>query len=316
MGFRFLALGVLAAAACSVPDLDLEGRSCPCIEGYTCVAEICVRDGVDGGVTDANRDAPSVDAPSVDAPPVDAPRADAPVDAPGDLDVPGVDVGPADTGTDAPPAARDTACDLLAVNPDVVFCDGFEDGLDAWTLDSDTIERVTMGTYRGAGAAEIRPMDGLERPVALSARVFDDPSERDHWLRMYVRVDIDATSAVEIMDLTGPSISFPVYVDGTGYSNIHAHGFAGDTGWDSTFAFPIDEWTCVEIHARYSGGAESGRAELFINGVRAARGDDIEFLARADSIRVGAVFADPVTERTHRILVDEVVASRDQIGCD
>jgi hypothetical protein len=303
-----------------VPELDLEGRSCPCVDGYTCVADVCVRDGADAGALDARLDAPTADAPAVDAPGVDAPGVDAagtdagPVDSGVDAGPP--DAGPADGGPDAP-AVRDTGCDTLLLDENVVFCDGFEDDLSAWTMTGGIVEQVRTGTYRGTGAVEMAPLDGVQF-ATLSADVFDDPDERDHWLRAYIRVEFtDVAHALEIMALAGPSMSFPVYVEGSGFANIHGHGFGADAGWDSSEAFPLEEWVCVEIHARYAGGVgDPGRAELFINGVDAARGDDIEFMARANAIQVGSVFADPETGRTQRIMVDEVVASLDRIGCD
>jgi len=39
----------LAASACTVPDDLLEGRPCPCIEGWVCQSDVCVRAVGDGG---------------------------------------------------------------------------------------------------------------------------------------------------------------------------------------------------------------------------------------------------------------------------
>ena len=43
-------LALLAVAACSVPQLSLEGKKCPCVSGYTCGGDgVCHANG-DGGV--------------------------------------------------------------------------------------------------------------------------------------------------------------------------------------------------------------------------------------------------------------------------
>lgn len=46
------ALALIALAACSVPDLSLEGKKCPCVSGYSCGGDgLCHAQG-DGGVKD------------------------------------------------------------------------------------------------------------------------------------------------------------------------------------------------------------------------------------------------------------------------
>ena len=70
----FLTLLVLATVpACALSEVDLEGRSCPCADGWTCQAGVCVR----GASQDASTDARSVDA-NLDAPARDVLRFDVP----------------------------------------------------------------------------------------------------------------------------------------------------------------------------------------------------------------------------------------------
>jgi hypothetical protein len=49
---------VAALAACSVPDLDLTKKGCPCTSGYVCVANTCQRTTADGGPTSCLGSAP------------------------------------------------------------------------------------------------------------------------------------------------------------------------------------------------------------------------------------------------------------------
>jgi hypothetical protein len=66
-----LAAALLAPSACKVDELDLEGKACPCVAGFTCETSTntCVRDPVDAAM--------------VDVPPNDGVIIDAPIDAPG-----------------------------------------------------------------------------------------------------------------------------------------------------------------------------------------------------------------------------------------
>lgn len=64
-----LLLGASPAAACFVSDIDLTGRPCPCADGYTCVADICVpgsgtmassSSGMGGATTSSTSSAPTM----------------------------------------------------------------------------------------------------------------------------------------------------------------------------------------------------------------------------------------------------------------
>jgi len=52
---RALLVLVIGLAACSVPDVDLEGKQCPCAAGYVCdkPTNRCFPPNGDGGVIDA-----------------------------------------------------------------------------------------------------------------------------------------------------------------------------------------------------------------------------------------------------------------------
>jgi len=82
----------IAMAACTVADVDLTGKQCPCAAGWTCetASNTCVRDpspidASDTAIADAIDgpiDAPAIDAPDGAPPPIDA-MIDAPtIDAP------------------------------------------------------------------------------------------------------------------------------------------------------------------------------------------------------------------------------------------
>ncbi len=58
-GVVAIAIGSMTIASCTLADLELEGRSCPCITGYVCSSSMtCVKEGsIDAGI-DASIDAP------------------------------------------------------------------------------------------------------------------------------------------------------------------------------------------------------------------------------------------------------------------
>lgn len=62
-----LAIAALLLTACGVPDGALEGRPCPCIEGWVCQDSICVRerDAVDGGPVDQGTTEPDQGTPDM-----------------------------------------------------------------------------------------------------------------------------------------------------------------------------------------------------------------------------------------------------------
>lgn len=65
---------IVGATACRVDELDLEGKRCPCVAGWTCetATDTCVRDPVDAAMIDMPpNDGVIIDAPdaSIDGPP-------------------------------------------------------------------------------------------------------------------------------------------------------------------------------------------------------------------------------------------------------
>jgi hypothetical protein len=65
-------------AACSFPPLDLEGRECPCLDGWSCNADnICVRGSADAGMDAGSDGGTVIDAALSDAGLRDAASSDA-----------------------------------------------------------------------------------------------------------------------------------------------------------------------------------------------------------------------------------------------
>lgn len=111
-----LALTLALAGACRVDELALDGKQCPCADGWTCEAatNTCVREA---DVDAAGDDGPGADGAAIDARPGDGGGSDGAID------------GPIDAGTlDAPPGA---SC-LGGAGGATLFTDDFPD-LIGWT---------------------------------------------------------------------------------------------------------------------------------------------------------------------------------------
>lgn len=295
---------------CTVDGLDLEGRECPCIDGWTCdeARNLCVRDepedaGLgDVGVGDGGQDAFDPDA-NVDAPGFDGGDDDAGGDASG------VDGGPSDAGMEpdtTPP--RDTECDSL----DVLLCEGFEDDLSQWNDDrpDGTETEIVLGpnAYRGRGML-YSYIDGREGYSVLHARVWEDDTD-DLWVRMHYYIDSDLATDTEVLELfnTGYDYSVPFYVQ-AGYANLHSHGIFDDDGWDSSVVPPQDEWVCAEMHMHRDPTA--GYIELFVNGALGVRTPDLDITSPFNELAIGMVYG----SEEGAVYVDEVVAHTSRVPC-
>lgn len=122
---------LLALGGCVLPEIELEGRACPCVDSYVCVNGVCVVDGTapaDGGEGEDAAVAPDVgpqpdtglppdsgpDAGPRDVEPMDAPADSGPTDGPvpdtGPADAGGMDAEVMDTGEPPVPCATDRHC--------------------------------------------------------------------------------------------------------------------------------------------------------------------------------------------------------------
>lgn len=96
-------MATISLSGCFLPELDYEALDCPCIDGYECVADLCVPVGAvrDGGPADSG----NLDATSGDGGPPDTGEVQ---DGGRDAHVPDADAGPVDTGVDGGPDSGPT----------------------------------------------------------------------------------------------------------------------------------------------------------------------------------------------------------------
>jgi len=312
MSRRFVLVLVVLLEGCVVEALDLEGRACPCVSGWTCVDGRCVEGeepddaGLDAGTPDGG---PA----GVDAGVIDAGRADA---GPGDAgagDAGAGDAGPGDAG----PPDDPTACDDALAG--AFLCDGFEvdDGFAAWSPGAEerdgTVRRVTGGAYRGVGA--LRADSSL--PGARAALVHDIPTTTSGalWLRAYVRVPASAEithfDLLSLREASDPFHGVVVAMTDRTFLYVHetstAHGMA---------PLPVrDDWACMELEIQVSDTA--GEIRLYVDGAVEVEATGIDTLPAGghEQLGVGLLFTG-ATQGATSVLYDEVAVGTSRLPCD
>jgi len=345
----FVALVVVPG--CALTPVDLEGKACPCVEGYVCdsVTSRCrresgldatVRDagpaggeggldaGVDAGSLDAgSRDGGTLDGGGFDAGSDSGPRDSGPRDS-GPRDSGPRDSGPRDSGPrDSGPrdsGPRDsgppdpTACDDILAG--ALFCDGFEGGLTAWggsVLDRGTVTAVPT-SYRGSGSLRARTTaTGAFAHVWVDA--LGSRSSGDLYLRAYVRVpsgiafEPDGVDVFRLRQGRAPwnGVAFGIQNGDRPYVAVDPAGMS----WAGTAAFPRDAWVCVQLHVTISNTA--GAAELWVSRVPTVSRTGLDTLPSSAyvTLTAGIDWSGP-SQTSAEVLVDEVAVGTAMLPCD
>jgi hypothetical protein len=303
---RGVLLSFLALVACVAPDPNLEGRRCPCLGDWVCIADRCVR-GVDATLPDGSFDS-SVDA-GVDADPMDTDVPDAVRDA-------RLEDAPSEAGDAAPvDASIPPECDDY---DGVIVCDGFEsfhtdDGL--WRRDergANTLESALLPS-RGERSLRVRVVEPTSAAV-LIATFFPPRDEGSLWLRFDARL-VSEPRAVALAFLTegvapGDGLAIELRGDGT----IEVASSVDGTSFDGPM-LTSDGWTCFELHVEIG---EVGSLALYRNGALVAEETAIRTLPGAgfgySRLSLGAASV-PVDTEAVELLFDEVVLSDTRNPC-
>lgn len=311
-----------AASSCVVEPLDLEGRQCPCAEGWTCDAarDVCVRviapdasfdGGMDAGRADAGDAGREMDSGIDGATPRDA-GPDAGIDA-GIVDVDGgFDAG---MQSDDAGGLDSTSCD--DVNAGRVFCDGFETNMtypewDGVTVDGAGATAWNMtNTYRGRGAFEARTTAaGADAYIGKDA--VGPYTSGELWLRGYFYISsVPALDHVSIM-YTGNDGNDGVGVEILTGGSLVLYLLTADVDV-SAGVLPLDEWVCIELGVTIG---TAGSATVRVNeSVRATYNANTSSVGYR-TFTVGLDWTD-VTNEAATVLVDEIVFDTSgPIGCD
>lgn len=321
---------------CVLPDVSLEGRPCPCANGWVCDAprSVCVREdgrdlrdggswgdrdaasGEDGGRASSDGGAHRDGSPEdVDggSDPVDAGPDAGPVDAGPDA------ADPVDAGSGAPDGGADGgAPDAGPLPPDILFADDFEDGTTrAWAY-----RLEVNGALAVTEAAARAGRYGLRATVRDGDAVVGTPLGRtlthgDLYVRLHLyapageRYDAPLSFVSLRTSSTDERVTFGI--EGT---RLTAHVAATGRFVAGTRAYLRNEWMCVVGHVRI-GDATTGGIELTIDGARAvhATGIDTRSTPGWSVVEVGlghAARAQPWTD----LRIDDVTLATTPLRCD
>ena len=289
---------VAIVAGCSLGDVELTGKRCPCAAGWVCDDErnLCVE-------TAPRRDA-GVDAGT----PID--DAGGPADARADAGAP-LDAG-VDAGVDA---GGEPGC--LGAPDDVIFCDGFEDAaLSAWPVrfGSDPVGRVTDRVHSGTGALHATGPPG--DILGVEVRGLSDPGT-DLWVRAWVYVeDVPATRNFQFLfvgEATDPYYGIGFGINSTGTPYVYANTLM--TGFNADVVMPEDRWVCIGAHIAISDSA--GSIEVFVDGAprHVTAGIDTRAAGPYTQLGVGITWSYAMGTQP-AVWVDDVAMARSPIPCE
>jgi hypothetical protein len=304
-------LALVAVAACSFEDVDLDGKTCPCAAGWECdpgtlrCVPLAPRDGgfdarlVDG---DTPPDAPArdgrvpIDAPGVDAPPV----IDADLDAPFDG---GFDAGPDETGCDD-------------VHAGAMLCDGFEAGagFPDWWMNRGAAY-ATDPVYRGNYSILVH--SSVASTLAYLYESFEEVTSGELYGRAYVYVASDQTAeSLVILHLeeSGSPYDYAELQIQGGVLRVGARNRTAGFEYVNGPPMPRDRWVCIELGFAIG---TSATIELSVDGVPAASlPHDTTRTMPWRILYAGISNRGSAQTGTVELYMDEIVLSRSPIGCD
>ena len=276
-----------------IDGVDLEDRPCPCIEGWVCDGERCVRAG------DAATDAPA-DARISDA--TQDVIADAVLDTPPDVadDVPG-DVPSVD--------ANLMGCER-GIGRAVIFCDDFEAALaERWISEVNTFGTATREL--GASGRELAAVTSTSAgEAAIRASV---SLTGELWMRAQVEAPMPSLftafnrrDAISLGDASAPFLRATVGDERQVYLELDGSEVAASRDH-------VDGSFCLRLHVRLARDA-TGFAELYLGTEQVASVVDVATVpgARdATQLWIGIVNAAGPTE----LRVDDVAIDAAELSC-
>jgi hypothetical protein len=226
-----------------------------------------------------------------------------------------------DGGHDAAPLAFEAGGPSLCPG-DFAFCDGFEQGLGAWSLaqaGGGTASVSTTHVYRGnyalsselpstaaAGTSLTAVVTHPQNwPEPLFARVFAYVSSPSH------RAPANATNLL-LLNNTSPDQGTSVFVAGNSQEiGLSTFGVA-DANGQSHGVMPLEQWVCIELEA------DGANATVWIDGSASP------VLTLPFAIPTATLFLDlgqgyisaGVTDTTFEAWFDEIAVNKTRVGCD
>ncbi|MFK8003304.1 MAG: hypothetical protein AB8H86_27285 [Polyangiales bacterium] len=322
---RLLLFLCTGAAACLPADVDLEGRPCPCVEGYVCepVSQTCTR-SVDGGGEDIARadvrgEDSSIDVGvdvGVDAQPATDSGADVVImdagtdafDAGPEPDA-GRDSGPSDTGTDAFDASLPSFCERHGAGS--VACLDFDTDPGAeWLQTTTGGATITFDPSRAVSGRSMRAEVGDGADADLSQRV-PVGIRGTMWLRTRVYLESASINYMTIVALRQRTSPFAVIklnlIGGDGRVSASLDRSGMNESQTPVTPIPTNTWTCLEVEV--SDGASTNLVS-YLNGSEVGR-VSVDASGTWDQIEVGGDAANSM----QTVWLDDFVWSSSRVPC-
>lgn len=323
-----LLLVSVALFSCVPTEVDLEGRPCPCVEGYVCdvVTETCTR-FLDGGAEDISRaDVRAVDGGAddggVDGGALDAGRFDGgadvlmPMDARPDtfdggpeLDS-GPDTGPSDAGTDVFDASVLSFCERNGVGS-YACLDFDEEPGPGWAQTTTGAAAITFDSSRAVSGRSMRVQVNADEDAILEQRLSSAVSSGSMWLRTRVYVEDASINYLTLIALRQRTAPFAVIKlnliggDGRVAASIDRSGM--NDGQSPVTPIPTNDWVCLELEVAIGAAAD---LVSYLDGTEVGR-VTIDSTGAWEQIEVGI---DAVTS-AQTIWFDDFVWSSSRVPC-
>jgi hypothetical protein len=258
---------------------------------------------------------------------------DVAVDAAGDVAL-GDDVTPDTTGVsgDGPLPTEDGGADVaapesgvvaggpsLCATANVLFCDGFENGLGAWTAEANGGHSSPdkARAFRGSSSLHAT-VDAVKQPngPVNAKQVHFQQLPADVFVRVFLYVPSPFPPAnPDLIEITVDNAPYPgMEVRGQTPGHLAATAFGGPTDdWTSASLLPLDQWTCLEVEV--DGPNQAFRAWMNDAAIADMTRSFTQPVSTAGIVKVGLAYFGPAANQAPtEVWVDEVAVDGARIG--
>ena len=297
-------------------DLDLVGKSCPCIAAYVCNpnTNLCVAAATMPPLetTDAGSKANPKDASSKNL----------------------TDADPIPKGKPKPVCTQSTfattpifdasSCD--DIHSESRFCSGLEKLFTPWSFIQSSgsfAQKRNDFVYRGSSAFYARTIesvgnDSVHAYARTSQNLFNTESVEELYARAYFYKPTGPLAENQVVQLNWsnmPEREIHVQLDAQGNIALISSHNSHTSIYNSEYALPLDQWTCIELHVSHADRiAEFWTRSQEDTQVQCRGQLQLNELPEIEDMRfsVGLIQSNTPT----MLWVDEIVVDEKRIGCD
>jgi hypothetical protein len=198
-----------------------------------------------------------------------------------------------------------------------LFCDGFEDGMNAWTytvVEFGTVDATTTRAYRGTHALEATTDGSTNLKYARWGKILSTTlTSGDLYVRPYMWLSASITDQLSVLVAGNGTEPFPsVYVLNRA-SDVLIHTDAMEFPFPQSV--PQNRWLCMELHVVID--ATAGSVDVAFDGIPTLQSGPANTTVAGGytNVDVGIHYATPAQE-AGSLSIDEVVVDTTPIGCN